>query len=156
MDNERNDCIDRIARLPAQIRGLVKGLSPAQLTDHPLANEWSVAQNVHHLFDSHTNCYVRCKLILTEDNPPLKAYDQDAWAQFPDAQEAEIANSLDLLSTLHTRWVIFWRHVQPGQWARTGMHSQYGPMSLDRIVRSYATHGEEHIDQIKRTIAAFN
>ena len=43
-----------------------------------------MAQNVHHLVDSHANAYIRCKLILTEEHPALKPYDQDAWAALPD------------------------------------------------------------------------
>ena len=90
MTNERQVLIDKIAALPGQIEALVHGLSNAQLTTHYLPNEWTVAQNVHHLFDSHVNSYIRCKLIATEDNPPLKPYDQDQWANFPDASSADI------------------------------------------------------------------
>ncbi len=156
LTTERNDCITRIARLPSLIRAQVYGLTAAQLTAQPLAKEWSVAQNAHHLFDSHANSYVRCKLIVTELDPPLRAYDQDAWATQPDATAADITNSLDLLAALHVRWVIFWRSLQPADWLRNGIHSQYGPMSLDRIVRSYAQHGEDHIEQIQRNIDALH
>jgi hypothetical protein len=31
------------------------------------------------------NSYIRCKLIATEDEPLLKPYDQDRWAEFADA-----------------------------------------------------------------------
>jgi hypothetical protein len=151
---ERALCIARIAALPDQIELLMRGLTPQQLVAHYLTTEWSVAQNVHHLFDSHANCYIRCKLIVTEHEPPLKAYDQDGWAMLADGSEADIANSLVLLRALHNRWVRFWRNLRAEDFARTGLHSQYGPMSLDQIVRSYAEHGEAHIDQIRRTLAA--
>ena len=94
---ERQQDIDKIRRLPGQIEALVSGLSAAQLTTHFLASEWTVAQNVHHLADSHMNSYIRCKLILTEEKPPLKPYDQDAWANLPDAQSADLSASLLLL-----------------------------------------------------------
>jgi hypothetical protein len=151
---ERDAAIDRIAHLPAQIRTLTAPLTPTELTARPLQNEWSVAQNVHHLFDSHANSYIRCKLIMTEENPPLRAYEQDRWAELPDASSADISASLDLLQALHVRWVQFWRALGPSDWLRGGMHSQYGAMTLDRIVRSYAQHGEDHIEQITRTVAA--
>ena len=95
---ERQQDIDKIRRLPGQIEALVSGLSAAQLTTHFLASEWTVAQNVHHLADSHMNSYIRCKLILTEEKPPLKPYDQDAWANLPDAQSADLSASLLLLA----------------------------------------------------------
>jgi hypothetical protein len=153
---ERQHLIDKIRRLPTQIEELVSGLSEAQLTTHFLAGEWTVAQNVHHLPDSHMNSYIRCKLILTEENPPLKPYDQDAWATLPDAQTADLSTSLILLKQLHARWVIFWENLPETAWRRTGFHPENGPMTLDDILRSYAAHGEAHIDQITRTLMAGN
>lgn len=151
---ERNLLIDKIRRLPAQIAGLVDGQSDAQLTAHPLAGEWSVAQNVHHLADSHMNSYIRCKLIATEDYPPLKPYDQDLWAEMADASGPDLAVSLALLTALHSRWVVFWENLPANAWARTGFHPENGDISLDDLLESYAAHGEAHIDQITRTLAA--
>lgn len=151
---ERQTYIEKIRRLPAQLAELVSGLSESQLTTQFLAGEWSVAQNVHHLADSHMNSYIRCKLILTEENPPLKPYDQDAWAKLPDAQNADLSTSLLLLAQLHARWVTFWETLPADAWKRTGFHPENGPMTLADIVRSYAAHGEAHLDQITRTLAA--
>jgi len=151
---ERKPLIDKIRRLPAQIEALVSGLNATQLTTHFLAGEWTVAQNVHHLADSHMNSYIRCKLILTEEHPPLKPYDQDAWANLPDAQSADLSTSLTLLQQLHTRWVIFWETLPDDAWSRTGFHPANGVVTLDDQLRGYDDHGEAHIDQITRTLAA--
>jgi hypothetical protein len=152
--DERKALIAKIRALPEQLESLVAGLSPEQLTTAFLEGEWTVAQNVHHLFDSHANSYIRCKLALTEDSPPFKPYDQDAWAALPDARDADISVSLTLLRALHTRWVHFWESLPDDAWARTGNHPANGPMSLDRVLGVYAGHGEAHLDQITRTLAA--
>lgn len=154
ISQERQGYIEKIRRLPAQIEELVSGLSESQRTTHFLADEWTVAQNVHHLADSHMNSYIRCKLILTEENPPLKPYDQDAWANLPDGQAADLSPSLTLLKQLHARWVTFWETLPADAWHRTGFHPDNGPMTLEDIVRGYAAHGEAHINQITRTLAA--
>jgi len=151
---EREAHIERLAALPGQIRALVSSLTEAQLTGRPLAGEWSVVQNVHHLVDSHMNSYIRCKLILTEENPPLKPYDQDAWAALPDASAAEVAVSVEILHGLHQRWMQFWRSLPETAWQRRGFHPENGPMTLAQILAAYAAHGEGHIDQIQRTLAA--
>jgi hypothetical protein len=75
---ERTALIAAIAALPAQLEALVAGLTPAELTTPFLAGEWTVAQNVHHLADSHANAYIRCRLVMTEEDPPLRPYKQDA------------------------------------------------------------------------------
>lgn len=153
-DMEREKLITAIDRLPEQLAALVGGLSTRELTTPFLAGEWTVAQNVHHLVDSHANSIIRCKLILTEENPTLKPYDQDAWAALPDASGPDVEVSLAILRGLHTRWVRFWRGLPPEAWGRTGFHPENGPLSLDSILRAYADHGEAHLDQIRRTLAA--
>ncbi|RLT45165.1 MAG: metal-dependent hydrolase [Chloroflexi bacterium] len=152
--HERTLLIEKIRRLPEQVAALVYGLTDAQLSGHFLAGEWSVAQNVHHLADSHMNSYIRCKLIATEDHPTLKPYDQDLWAEMADASGPDLAVSLALLTALHSRWVVFWENLAADAWARTGFHPASGRVTLDDQLRLYAAHGEGHIDQITRTLAA--
>jgi hypothetical protein len=153
-DPQRRELIAQIRELPAQLAELVRGLSPQQLTTAYLPGEWTVAQNVHHLADSHMNCYVRCKLIATEDNPPLKPYDQDVWARFDEATGADLGDSLALLRGLHARWTVFWERLPAEAWGRTGTHPERGVVSLDDLLQSYAEHGLGHLDQIQRTLAA--
>lgn len=151
---ERSQLIEKIRRLPEQIAELAAGLSAEQLTTHYLDGEWTVAQNIHHLVDSHMNSYIRCKLIATEEHPTLKPYDQDAWALFDDAQTADVSGSLQMLAQLHRRWVRFWEALPEEAWARTGHHPESGTVTLETQLLGYAAHGEAHIDQITRTLAA--
>jgi hypothetical protein len=152
--HDRSLLIDKIRRLPEQVAALINDLSNAQLTGRFLAGEWSVAQNVHHLADSHMNSYIRCKLIATEDHPPLKPYDQAIWAEMADASGPNVAVSLALLIALHGRWVVFWGTLPADAWARVGFHPESGAVTLDDQLRLYAEHGEAHLDQITRTLAA--
>jgi len=151
---QRQTLINKIAALPGQIEELVAGLTPEQLTAHPLAGEWSVAQNVHHLADSHINSYVRCRLVLTEDHPTLKPYNQEDWAEIPDAASADVSTSLAILRGLHGRWVHFWEGLADADFARTAFHPESGEVTLQSLLETYAAHGEAHIDQITRTLAA--
>jgi hypothetical protein len=146
--------IEAIRRLPAQLEYLAGVLSPAELAGRFLPGEWSAAQNVHHVADSHLNAYIRCRLILTEEEPALKPYDQERWAELPDARETDVAPSLQLIHGLHARWTAFWEALAPEDFARLGHHPENGPMTLARILQSYANHGEAHLEQIRRTVAA--
>jgi len=154
LPQERMERIAKLAMLPGQLSQLVVGLSEAQLTTHFLPDEWTVAQNVHHLGDSHMNSVIRLKLILTEDHPTLRPYDQDAWALTPEANSAELTPSLTLLSGLHARWVRLFSELEESQWQRTGYHPENGDVSVEDLLITYAAHGEGHLDQIRRTLAA--
>jgi uncharacterized damage-inducible protein DinB len=148
------EAIEKIRRLPQQVEELVSALSPEELTARPLADEWTVAQNVHHLVDSHINSYVRCKLMATEENPSLKPYDEGAWARLADGSGADLSDSLTLLKALHARWVQFWENLPEEEWQRTGWRPQSGAVTLARQLELYVAHGEAHLDQIRRTLAA--
>ena len=150
----RTEAIEKIRRLPQQVEELVSALSPEELTARPLADEWTVAQNVHHLVDSHINSYVRCKLMATEENPIFKPYDEGAWARLADGSSAELSDSLTLLKALHARWVQFWENLPEEEWQRTGWRPQSGAVTLARQLELYVAHGEAHLDQIRRTLAA--
>ncbi|MDE0077183.1 MAG: DinB family protein [Caldilineaceae bacterium] len=150
----RKEAIEKIRRLPQQVEDLVAGLSPQELTAKPLPSEWTVAQNVHHIADSHVNSYVRCKLMATEDNPTLKPYDEGAWALLSDGSSPDLSDSLTLLKALHARWVQFWENLPEDAWQRTGQHPESGPVTLARQLELYVEHGEAHLDQIRRTLAA--
>jgi hypothetical protein len=151
---ERRAMIDRIRSLPADLEACISGLTDEQLTTHFLEDEWTVAQNVHHIADSHMNSYIRFKLILAEDHPPLKPYDQDAWADMPDATRAAVSSSLALLHGLHARWTTMLDRLSNEDWSRTGHHPEHGDQTLDDMLELYARHGHGHIAQITKTLAA--
>ena len=54
-------------------------------------------QVVHHVPDSHMNSYVRFKLALTEEEPTIRPYMENLWAELPEARTAPIELSLALL-----------------------------------------------------------
>lgn len=151
---ERQELIAKIKNLPGQLTELVQNLSDEQLTTSYLVGEWTVAQNIHHVADSHINSYVRIKLILTEEHPTLRPYNQDAWANLVDADTTTLETSLMILTGLHQRWVSLFESLSEAEWQRTGLHPEVGEMTLDDFLQTYAAHGEAHIDQVQRTLAA--
>src|SRR5205807_3768870 len=109
----RKQAMDAIASLPAKTRAAVKGLKESPLDTPYRAGGWTVRQLVHPVPDSHLNAYVRLKLALTEDNPTIKPYDQEAWSRLEDARSTPIEVSLTLLTTVHDRWDRIWRSLTP-------------------------------------------
>ncbi len=151
---ERQRRIEIIRAYPLRLRALVADLTEEQLTTPYLEGEWTVAQNVHHLPDSHMNSVIRLKLILTEDHPPLKGYDQDAWALLADVESTPIEASLTLLTGLHERWANLFARLTDEQRQRVGIHSEIGEVTPDDLLVTYSDHCDAHIDQIERTLAA--
>jgi uncharacterized damage-inducible protein DinB len=144
----RAQLVDSIAATPAALRAAVTGLSPAQLDTPYREGGWTVRQVAHHVVDSHMNAYVRFRLALTEENPPVKPYDEAKWAELPDARTMPPEVSLAILDGVHARWVALLRALTPPQWARTYAHPEYGTVNLDWVLAQYAWHGRHHTAQI--------
>ena len=79
---------------------------------------WTVRQLVHHIGDSHLNRYIRFKLALTENNPTIKAYDQEKWANLEEYDSLLIEDSLNFVKSLHKRWIILLRTLKDSDWER--------------------------------------
>jgi uncharacterized damage-inducible protein DinB len=137
-----------IAQTPAKLRSAVQGLSDAQLDTPYRPDGWTVRQVVHHVPDSHLNSYVRFKLALTEDEPTIKPYAEDRWAELADTKATPIEVSLTMLDSLHDRWVRLLRSLTPEQWNRTFRHPEMGPMTLEKTLALYAWHGRHHVAHI--------
>jgi hypothetical protein len=153
--SERQQLIDKMSRLPEELAACVNGLSEAQLTTVFIPGEWTVAQNVHHVADSHINAFIRMKLVLTEEKPTLKPYDQEIWAGMADSVSSDMAASMEIISGLHRRWVIMLGAIEDeSAWQRTAFHPEIGDITLDDLLRIYGNHGHGHIDQIKQALAA--
>ena len=137
-----------IEQTPAHLRAAVKGLSDQQL-DTPYRPEgWTVRQLTHHVPDSHLNAYIRFKLALTEDEPTIKPYAEDRWAQLADTQTTPVEVSLTMMDSLHARWIRLLRSLKPEEWKRTFRHPELGLMPLEKNLALYAWHGRHHVAHI--------
>jgi uncharacterized damage-inducible protein DinB len=140
--------IDVVAKMPGHMRTAIQDLKPEQL-DTPYRPEgWTVRQVVHHVPDSHVNAYVRFKLALTEEQPPIKPYKEAEWAKLPDSQITPVEVSLHLLAALHSRWVDVLQSMRPSDFGRTLYHPEHGVVTLDRMLAMYAWHSRHHVAHI--------
>jgi hypothetical protein len=147
-EEHKQVALEEIAQTPANLRAAIKGLSEPQL-DTPYRPEgWTVRQVVHHVPDSHLNSYVRFKLALTEDEPTIKPYAEDRWAELADTKITPVEVSLTLLESLHDRWVRLLRSLSAEEWQRTFRHPALGAMTLEKTLALYAWHGRHHVAHI--------
>jgi hypothetical protein len=138
-----------IAELPRTLRATVAGLDNAALDTPYRDGGWTVRQIVHHLADSHLNAFARFKLALTEENPVIRPYSQEAWARLPDSTQMSVAPSLEMLEGLHVRWGMLLGMMGEAELQRTFVHPEYdATFTLGRNLALYAWHGQHHVAQI--------
>lgn len=153
--NDRKGAIATLAELPEQLRNAVDGLNSAQLGTPYREGGWTVRQVVHHVADSHMNALIRIKLSLTEDWPTVKPYDPDTWAKLHD-MAAPVEWSLELVESLHARWVMLLQSLNEEQWKRGCNHPENGPTTVELATLTYAWHSRHHVAHITHLRAKEN
>ena len=148
-ETELETHIADIAQLPNRLMAATQGMSDLQL-DTPYRPEgWTVRQLIHHIADSHLNCYIRFKVAATEVKPTITTYEEQLWAELSDGKHAPIDLSLSLLTALHTRWIWFVKSLPISQLKEFAfLHPANGPMTLEKAIALYAWHSNHHLRHI--------
>jgi hypothetical protein len=147
--------IARIKALPGKLRDAVTGLTEAQLDTPYRKGGWTIRQVVHHIPDSHMNSLMRFKWAITEDNPTIKPYHEELWAELAD-YKLPIEPSLKMLEGIHAHMVSLFESFTEDDLNRTFHHPASGVVSpLKQVIGLYAWHGDHHLAQVTETVKKF-
>jgi uncharacterized damage-inducible protein DinB len=144
---ERSSAVATLAELPEQLRNVVEGLDSEQLNTPYRDGGWTLRQVVHHIADSHVLAFTRAKFALTEEWPTIQPFDEEAWAKLHD-MAAPVEWSLELIESLHARWVMLLQSLDDQQWKRGYKHPEKGPITLEVATLTYAWHSRHHVAHI--------
>lgn len=146
---DRQLAIESFYMVPFILRGEVENLDNTQLDTPYREGGWTIRQVVHHLPDSHINCYIRFKLALTEDTPTIKPYNEKLWAELFDASKSNIDVSLDLLEAIHRKMDVLLRSMRSENFQREFFHPETnGTITLEKTLALYEWHGRHHIAHV--------
>ncbi|MGY6560100.1 MAG: YfiT family bacillithiol transferase [Nitritalea sp.] len=145
--------ISDISTFPKRLASEVLNLTDEQLDTPYRPNGWTIRQVVHHCADSHMNSLTRLKLALTEDQPTIKPYFEERWAELPDTKNMAIEPSLKMIEGIHERWTVLLNQLTEDQHARIFIHPEQGKtFRIDENIGAYAWHCNHHLAHITETI----
>ncbi|MGH9719093.1 MAG: DinB family protein [Bryobacteraceae bacterium] len=147
--SELSDLMERFRRGPELVAVVLTGAAGEEVDFRPGPGKWSIRQIVAHLADSETVGAVRLRFILAEDNPTLTAFNQDAWTANLDYAARKPAQSLDTFRRVRSENYELLKSLPESAFARTGTHTERGPVTLRELVDGYAAHAESHARQVK-------
>lgn len=150
------DPIRALEKACKRAKKLVQGRSEKELAWKPAADKWSVKEILAHQADGEIVLGARLRFAAAMDNPPIPAYDENLFVArlgvekrkakaFLAAWERARELNLDLVARLPKDAL-----------ARTGLHAERGPESVDLMLRRSAGHDFLHDAQIERTLAAYD
>lgn len=148
-EKQKQDWLNDIKFLPLAIEHAILNLDAAQLDTPYREGGWTVKQLVHHVADSHINAYCRFKLGLTEDNPTIRPYEEQAWAMLKDTQNLPVNISTTLLHAVHIRWYEILVNMSDADYNRTIFHPEHKKQfTLWHLLGMYSWHSRHHTAHI--------
>lgn len=152
-DQKIKDWIEVIRQFPIHLNQTVRDLSNEQKNWIYRPEGWTIKQVVHHCSDSHMNSFIRFKLALTEDQPMIRPYFEDRWAELSDSLDDDLNDSLNLISSLHSKWSKFLSNIPFEDLTKIFVHPEHGTeISLAENIAFYAWHCNHHLAHIKQAL----
>ena len=132
---------------------IINGLPTANLRKRPAPDKWSINEILAHLADSEIVIGFRLRQILGAPGTPIAAVDQDAWVTSGHYEKRDPRKSVEQFRVVREANLALLESLIPEQWKQHGMHSERGKETIEHIVRMYAGHDINHLQQIERILS---
>lgn len=144
------DPFEVMRETPGKLREIVSQ-TPSDVIRAPEApGKWSIRDVIQHLADSELVGANRFRMVMSHENPPLLAYDQDLWAERLRYSESNVKDALAEFTSLRRSNVRLFERATDEDFERVGVHSERGEESLRHLLKLYAGHDIVHMRQIER------
>jgi hypothetical protein len=140
------------ASTPKKLQRLIKGVPTTKLRKRPAPDKWSVAEILTHLADTEIVGGFRMRLILGAPGTPIVAFDQDSWVTSGHYAKRDPRKALEQFRAVREANLALLKSLTPDQWKHYGMHSERGQESIEHIVRMFAGHDINHLQQIEKIL----
>jgi len=112
--------------------------------------EWSARMVVHHLAHADAYCLTRIIQVFSEPGTQIRSFSEEALAGSAVLayRSAPIAPSLALFAATRGETLRLLKNATDADLALTCNHSEYGPITLEKMVTLFTDHPRGHIQQI--------
>jgi len=144
-----------LARTPATLDALLRGLPDGWVTAREGADTWSPFDVIGHLIHGERTDWVpRARIIL--EHGETRAFDKfDRFAQFADSAGRTLGSLLDEFATLRQAnlHALAALGLTEHDLDRRGQHPELGVVTLRQLLATWVAHDLDHVVQISRVIA---
>jgi hypothetical protein len=147
--------IGTLEATPGILRGLLASVTEEQAIWKPAPNRWSIAEVLEHM--SHVEGHgfrLRAERMVTEDNPELEIYDQEALSAAGQYSGRDVEDSFDHFEEQRENNVAWLTGLPARTLSRTGKHRELGTITLGELMNEWAFHDLGHIRQISEIVRA--
>jgi hypothetical protein len=127
------------------LRKAVAGMSKEQLLARPIPGKWSTLEVVCHLADFDIVCADRIKRVIAEDGPMMLNGDPDLFAARLAYHSRDVEEELSLIELVRNQVARILSTLTESDFQRHGIHSEYGPLTLETILMRITSHIPNHV-----------
>lgn len=155
MEFTLNQSIEILERTPSVISSYLSGLSENWIKNNEGENTWSPYDIVGHLiFGERADWITRIKIIMSDaENKIFEPFDR--YAQLEEDQNKPIQDMIEEFKVLRKKNLdeLNSLHLTKKDLTRVGIHPEFGTVSLEQLIATWAVHDLGHIGQISRVMA---
>ena len=137
--------INEYVSAPTKLRAAVEGLTIEELNAFPVPGTWSIQQICVHLLHSELFAAARMCQIIAEDVPLLMNWDENTFVARLRYDTMPINDVLVCIETMRKTMAATLRQLKDEDFARYGIHSKRGKLTLDDVLTAYVNHLEHHL-----------
>src|SRR5215471_650876 len=149
------DVLERFRRGGELLSTVTLGCAGQEADFQPGEDKWSVRMIVCHLADSELVTGMRLRLLIAEENPVLRAYDEKAWAKNLDYTKRKISQAIETFRRVRAENHELLKDLPESAYERSGRHMERGVETLGGTLLRAAEHVEAHVRQIQTVRAAY-
>ena len=144
-----------LRRTPGVLQVLLVDLPDVWLHESDGPGRWTPAEVLVHLIEAERELWVpRMDAILRAPiGARFTAFERES--NFDRARTTPVADLLTEFSTLRSESLhaLRSREITPSDLLRTGIHPEFGPVTLAQLLSTWTAHDLAHLTQITRTMA---
>ena len=130
---------------PGILRKAVAGLTQEQLLARPVPGKWSTLEVVCHLADFEIVYADRIKRVIAEEEPTIFGGDPEMFAARLAYQKRELEEELAVVEIVRRQVSRILGDIAEQDFQRHGIHSEYGPLTLETILMRVTNHIPHHV-----------
>jgi hypothetical protein len=146
--------IDEYLAGPGRLRRAIAGMTGEQIDAAPLAGKWSTRQVICHIADFEPVYADRMKRVIAEERPTMFGGDPDLFAARLAYNARDIEEELQLIESVRRHVGRILKTLAPDDFQRVGLHSEAGPITLEKLLTNITNHVPHHIRFIEDKRAA--
>lgn len=140
--------IERLRQTPLEVAAALEALSEQAMDQDPREGNWAIRNVITHLRDAQEVLDYRLDLFAAEEHPVLAS--KAVWTWATREEERQPATREIFEDYLATRRKILARleALPLADWWRTGLHEEFGEVSLRQQASYFASHELTHLPQL--------